>query len=156
MIKMKTSSNSDIQIRSLTLDDLPAIKDIEKKIMFSRDQSYIDETFTNYIVNGPKEANLGAEVDGGLVGFLIGRTEYWEAGWIDSSKTGWIIAIGVMPELQGSGIGKLLGLQIIDYFKKNDVKKLKAIVGWDQADLIAFFKSIEFNISTEILVQRSI
>lgn len=156
MINMKTISNSEVHIRSLTLDDLPAIKKIEKKIMFSRDQKYIDETFPNYIENGPKEANLGAEIDGKLVGFLLGRTEFWETGWIDSSKTGWIIAVGVMPEHQGSGIGKLLGLRILEFFKKNNVKKLKAIVGWDQADLIAYFKSLEFNICSEILVQREI
>jgi GNAT superfamily N-acetyltransferase len=136
------------------MEDLPAIKEIEKKIIFSRDQDHIDISVPQYIEEGPKEATLGAEVDGKLVGFLIGRTAHWEYG--SSSKTGWVVAMGVLPELQGSGIGKMLGNKIIEYFKKVNAQVLKVIVDWDQSDLIAYFKGLGFVLNSEMILQMDL
>ncbi|MFW9997859.1 MAG: GNAT family N-acetyltransferase [Candidatus Odinarchaeota archaeon] len=148
------SSNPDIKIRTLTLDDLPAIKEIEKKILFSRNQEYIDVSVPEYLKKGSEKEKLGAEIDGKLVGFIIGKTRYWEAGWIDDPKSGWIVALGVLPEYQGHGIGKLLGEKLIEYFKEEKVKSLKAIVDWDQPDLINYFKSLGFSKNTKIVLQK--
>lgn len=133
------------------MEDIPAIKEIEKKIIFSRDQDYIDVAVSQNIEEGPKEATLGAELDGKLVGFLIGRTAYWEYGSV--SKTGWVVAVGVLPELQGTGIGKMLGDRVIKYFKKENARTLKALVDWDQADLITYFKALGFVKNTEMILQ---
>jgi len=143
----------DIKIRNLTIDDLPAIKAIEKAIMFSRDQDYIDAAIRDYFKDdeGLKEAALGAEVDGKLAGFIIGRTTYWEYG--KSTKTGWIIALGVSPDYQGSGIGKKLGNKLKDHFKKVGVKKFKAVVDWDESDLIAYLKGLGFDKGKELVLE---
>lgn len=148
------SKTPDVRIRSLILDDLPKIKRIEKKILFSRDQAHIEISYPDYIKEGSEEATLGAEIDGELVGFLIGRTSYWEYG--NSLKTGWIVAMGILPGYQGIGIGKILGNQIITYFKKEEVRRIKAIVDWDQSDLIAYFKALGFLKSTEFVLHKDL
>ncbi|MHA1448001.1 MAG: GNAT family N-acetyltransferase [Candidatus Hodarchaeales archaeon] len=144
----------NVKIRSLSLDDLPKIKQIEKKILFSKDQEHIEISVPDYIKEGPEEATLGAEIDGELIGFLIGRTSYWEYG--NSFKTGWIVAMGILPSFQGHGIGKILGNRIINYFKKEKVRRIKAIVDWDQSDLIAYFKTLGFSKSTEFVLHKDL
>ncbi|MHA2298845.1 MAG: GNAT family N-acetyltransferase [Candidatus Hodarchaeales archaeon] len=151
-----TTTTHDVKIRVLTVEDLPAIKEIEKKIMFSRNQEHIDISVPEYMEKGSPEAKLGAEVDGKLVGFIIGKTRYWEAGWTDDPKTGWIVALGVSPEFQGKGIGKKLGVKLIEHFKLEKVSSVRCIADYLDADLISYFKALGFHKSTKIILTSNL
>ena len=41
---------------------------------------------------------------------------------------GWIIALGVNPDAQGKGVGKLLGQRVLDQFHRLGVSRVQTIV----------------------------
>ena len=87
--------------------------------------------------------NLGAGIDGKLVGFMFGEIRRWEFGRGDMS--GWILILGVDPEYQGMGAGRKLGSMLLDHFRKKNVTKIRTLVEWHDGELISFFKSLGFN-----------
>jgi L-amino acid N-acyltransferase YncA len=56
----------------------------------------------------------------------------------------------------GIGIGKTLGEALIKIFKKEGIKEIYTSVKWDSGDLIAFFKSIGFDKSSFINLERGL
>ena len=96
---------------------------------------------------------LVAEINGKVVGFMLGEIKTYGFGVANS---GWIEVIGVHPRHMGSGIGKKLGNELVKTFKKKKVKHIFTSVRWDSGDLVAFFKSIGFDRSDLINLERKI
>ena len=54
----------------------------------------------------------------------------------------------------GQGIGKKLGRKLLGDFKRRGIKQVFTAVPWDSSDLLAFFKSLGFERSEFINLQR--
>jgi ribosomal protein S18 acetylase RimI-like enzyme len=67
--------------------------------------------------------SLVAELDGKVVGFILGYVSGWEFGVPDT--VGWIDTIGVNPAYQRRGIGKTLIKEFINNLKRTGRKKRK-------------------------------
>ena len=106
----------------------------------------------NYIKTSG-DTSLVAEVDGEVAGFMLGEIKTYGFGVANS---GWIEVIGVHPRHMGSGIGKKLGKELIKTFKKKKVKHIFTSVRWDSGDLLAFFKSIGFDRSELINLEKKL
>ena len=102
---------------------------------------------------------LVAEVDGKVIGFILGYVSGWEFGIPDS--VGWIDTLGVDPVYQRQGIGRLLFNSLIDIFKNSGREKMpetkeatkqkiegvnvvNTLVSWDRMDLLQFYHSMGF------------
>lgn len=68
---------------------------------------YLKETAVYHLQRDDPLLNLGAEIDGKLVGFVFAEIRLWEFG--RGEKTGLIKVLGIDPEYQGRGIGRKLG-----------------------------------------------
>ncbi|MFQ6104794.1 MAG: HTH domain-containing protein [Candidatus Glassbacteria bacterium] len=94
--------STTIDIRMLTIDDLEAILDIAERIkqvgnmVDSERMEFLKETATFHLERGDPLMNLGAELDGKLVGFVLAETGLWEFG--SGERTGWIKVLGVDPD----------------------------------------------------------
>jgi ribosomal protein S18 acetylase RimI-like enzyme len=130
----------DIKIRQLELRDKDAIFEIQEAITKHKAEKDWEQLVEGYI-NNSGETCLVAEVDGTVVGFMLGDIKAYGFG---VPRSGWIEVIGVQPRHMGSGIGKLLGNELIKIFKAKSVKHIFTSVRWDSGDLLAFFKSIGF------------
>jgi ribosomal protein S18 acetylase RimI-like enzyme len=62
--------------------------------------------------------------------------------------------IGVDPDHQNKGIGKLLINEFIDHLKRLGVQKINTLVDWNDASLIHFFSSNQFSPSKSINLER--
>jgi N-acetylglutamate synthase-like GNAT family acetyltransferase len=94
---------------------------------------------------------LVAEAEGKVVGFVIGGIKDWEFG---VEKSGWLEIIGIHPKYMGQGIGRMLGKRLLEHFKNKNIKNIYTVARWDSGDLLAFFKSIGFNRSDFINLER--
>lgn len=94
-----------------------------------------------------------AEEDGEVLGFIIGCIKEWGFG---VERSGWIEMIEVDPERMGKGVGKALGEALFSVFKEEGIKEVYTSVKWDSGDLISFFKSIGFDKSGFINLQKVI
>ncbi|HDZ25710.1 MAG TPA: GNAT family N-acetyltransferase [Candidatus Aminicenantes bacterium] len=147
-------------IRLLSMDDLDDILQIEEKIEKEQDlgkserMAYFEETATYHLQHGEPLLNLGAEIDGKLVGFIFAEIRLWEFG--RGEKTGWIQVLGIDPEYQGRGIGRKLGETLLGHFKRKNVKKVRTLVDWYEGNLISYFRSLGFDILNMIPLEKEL
>jgi ribosomal protein S18 acetylase RimI-like enzyme len=143
---------AEIKIRPLELRDKKAIFGIQEAITKYRADKDWEQLVEGYIKNSG-ETSLVAELDGKVVGFMLGDIKVYGFG---VGRSGWIEVIGVHPRYMGGGVGKKLGNELIKIFKTKKVKHIFTSVRWDSGDLLAFFKSIGFDRSDFINLEKKI
>jgi ribosomal protein S18 acetylase RimI-like enzyme len=158
--KLWNDISTTATVRLLSLEDLDAILQIEvkiekeKEIEDSERMEYLKETAAYHLEHGDPLLNLGAEMDGKLVGYVFAEIHLWEFG--RGEKTGWIKVLGVDPEYQRSGIGQKLGETLLNHFKRKGVKKVRTLVDWYEGQLISYFRSLGFDILNMIPLEREL
>ncbi len=156
--KLWREASAEAKVRPLTREDIPVILRIEERIEqelgLDEDErlEYLEETAHYDIEQGDPQASLGAEVDGELVGFVIGEIRTWEFG--HGERVGWIRALGVDPEYQGRGIGSRLGEELLGNFRMRGIKRVRTMVDWYAGELISYFKSFGFEILNMIPLEK--
>jgi GNAT superfamily N-acetyltransferase len=147
-------------IRMLEIADLDDILKIEEKIEREIDiekserMELLKKTAIYHLQQDEPLLNLGASVDGKLVGFMFAEVRHWEFG--RGEKTGWIKVLGVDPEYQGRGIGRKLGETLLDHFRRLNITKVRTLVDWYEGDLISYFRSLGFDILNMISLEKEL
>lgn len=158
--KLWTDVSAAITTRFLGMDDLDEILRIQQRIVGEQQSdnseklASLKDTTVYHLQHGDPLLNLGAEIDGKLVGFLIGEIRRWEFG--RPEMIGWILILGVNPEYQGMGVGRKLGSMLLDHFKKKNVRKIQTLVEWHDGELISYFKSLGFGLLQMLALQKEI
>ena len=158
--KLWKDRSAAIVTRLLDTEDLEEIIRIADKIEREDNSekaermAYLKETAIYQLQHGDPLLNLGAEIDGKMVGFIFGEIKIWEFG--RGEKTGWIKVLGVDREYQGMGVGQKLGEMLLSHFKKKNVKKVRTLVDWYEGDLISYFKSLGFNMLSMVPLEKEI
>ena len=158
--KLWKDTSATTTVRLLTLDDLEEILQIEQRIEGDRHSDsherleYLKETAVYHLEHGDPLMNLGAEVEGRLVGFVLAEMRLWEFG--RSERTGWIKVLGIDPAFQGRGVGRRLGATLLNHFKRKNVTRVRTLVDWFEGDLISYFKSLGFNILNMIPLEKEL
>jgi N-acetylglutamate synthase-like GNAT family acetyltransferase len=140
----------DINIRPLTEKDFKDVAKIQEAILKRSVSGRLENRMREYIKKDPNSC-LVAEVEGSVVGFVIGDVKDWGFG---VEKSGWLEIIGIHPKYMGQGIGKKLGKKLLEHFKSKGIKNVYTVARWDSGDLLAFFKSIGFDRSDFINLER--
>jgi len=142
-----------LKIRGLTLKDLPAIVEIDRKV-FGKSRPEYWKRKIEVSEFRPPLASLVAEVEGKVIGFVLGDVSGWEFGVPDN--TGMIETIGIDPAYQRRGIARRLAEELIKSFKLNGVQKINTLVEWDDWDLLQFFHSLGFKKGNRVNLELDI
>ena len=145
---------SEVRIRPLEERDIARSVEIESAILGSKRSATLRGSLTAYLAKGDRNACLAAEMDGTLVGFLIGEVRTWDFG--EDQEVGWIKIVGIDPAHQGKGIGKALGEALLKYFQEREIRTVRTAVDWDAADMIAYFRSLGFERSGHIGLEKEL
>ena len=137
-------------IRHMTEQDFESVAQIQGAITKTKISHDLENILRNYRQKDA-EACLVSEDEGNVVGFVIGDIKDWGFGL---EKSGWLEILGVHPKYMGQGIGKALGRQLMDHFKAKNIRSVYTAVRWDSGDLLAFFKSIGFDRSDLINLEK--
>jgi len=143
---------SEVRIRPLEERDIARSVEIESAILGSKRSATLRGSLTAYLAKGDRNACLAAETDGTLVGFLIGEVRTWDFG--EDQEVGWIKIVGIDPAHQGKGIGKALGEALLKYFQEREIRTVRTAVDWDAADMIAYFRTLGFERSGHIGLEK--
>jgi GNAT superfamily N-acetyltransferase/biotin operon repressor len=158
--KLWKDLSASLTIKLLGTEDLEEILSIADKIERvdnaekAERMASLKETAVYQLEQGDPSLNLGAEVDGKLIGFIFGEIKIWEFG--RGETTGWIKVLGVDREYQGMGVGHKLGETLLNHFQKKNVKKVRTLVDWYEGDLISYFKSLGFNMLSMLPLEKEI
>jgi len=158
--KLWTDVSATITIRFLGMDDLDDILRIEEKIIREQNSGNserlvsLKDTTIHHLQNGDPLLNLGAEIDGKLVGFIISEVRRWEFG--RGGMTGWILILGVDHDYQGLGVGHKLSSTLLDHFRKKNISKIRTMVEWHEGELISYFRSLGFKMLGMLPLEKEI
>jgi len=145
-----------INIRFLRADDFDAIVKIDNKVLGLYRPEYYKLKFEKLVQSKDYvPTSLVAETENGtVVGFIMGELYIGEFGISQEKAT--LDTIGVDPDYQRRGIGKLLINEYLAHLKKLGVEKVNTLVDWDDAKLIHFFSANKFSPSKVINLERTL
>lgn len=131
-----------VVVRSMQADDLEAVVAIDAAAAGRRRPRYFELMLQRAVKLAGLQISLVAEVDGSVVGFLIGSQYYGEYGVTEPSAS--LDAIGVHPRYRGRHVGRALMRQLRLNLGALHIATLRTEVAWDDFELAAFFKSEGF------------
>jgi N-acetylglutamate synthase-like GNAT family acetyltransferase len=141
---------STVSVRKMRKDDIASAGKIRKSITKRKAPRNWEKEIDVRLEDKENQcfvATSGRKV----VGFIIGETKTLDFG-VD--KSGWLVEVAIDPDHMGSGIGKKLGKAMLNGFKKIGIKEVYTAARWDSTDLLSFFKSIGFERSEFINLER--
>ena len=147
-------------LRPLRESDISSIVTIDERISGRAKPLYWRSKLSRFLLQSPvspeaEECLLArvAELDGEVVGFVIGEIRHWEFG---QPFCGWITALGTDPEHQRLGIGRRLLAELLEYYREKDLREIRTIVEWSDGDLLKFFHSMGFARGPFVELQKPI
>ena len=140
-------------IRILRTDDAAAISRIFAAI--TKTEIKLDyKRFVEDQISTDGAPSFVAEIDGEVVGFMV--CEIISSGFGLLEKSAWIVMFGIDPAFMGQGIGKKLAHEIFTICREQGIKKIYSSVRWDSVDLLSFFKTLGFDRSNFINLERTL
>jgi len=130
-----------LKIRPLRVEDLEAIVAIDGKIFGEKRRDYWEKKLRT-MGDKASEVSLVAEVQGEVLGFILGDISGWEFGVPDT--IGWIDTIGVDPAHQKKGLATALAQELFQRLKAIGVRTIYTLVSWNDWDLLQFFHAMGF------------
>lgn len=140
-----------IQIRKIDIRDADDIGRIEEAITQSASRVDFRQIIEEQVRRNDA-ASFVAEIDGEVVGYMISYMMY---GGFGLEKSAWIAVLGVAPKYMGQGIGKRLAEEIFQVYEERGIKNIFTSVRWDSVDLLSFFKTLGFDRSNFINLQKN-
>lgn len=139
--KREMNSLENLKIRTLNREDLDAIVEIDEKVLGEKRRNYWERKL-ELMNNKSSKISLVAEVEGRVVGFILGDISGWEFGVPET--IGWIDTIGIDPASQKKGLATALAHELIQNLKTLGVKTIYTLVNWNDWDLLQFFHAMGF------------
>ena len=138
---MSEISSSSPVIRTIAPEDLDRVVEIDIKVLGKPRPEYW-EMKLELVEKRSQISSLIAELDGKVIGFIIGGASRWEYGVPEN--IGWIDTIGVDPDYQRKGIAKILFTEMTNNLKKAGVDTIITFVKRRDPILLSFFNSLGF------------
>ena len=135
------NSLENVKIRTLKREDVDAIVEIDEKVLGEYRRDYWERKL-ELMNNKFSQISLVAEIEGKVVGFILGDVSGWEFGVPET--IGWIETIGVDPGYQKKGLATSLAHELVNNLKATGVKTIYTLVSWNDWDLLQFFHAMGF------------
>ncbi len=154
IMPMTKELSSQLTFRPLTEDDIDTIVRIDEQILRRKRSTLFHDQLREQIQKHGEESFGALNDDGALIGYLIAETVVYIYGEDDLSA--WIILLGVDPAHQDKGVGTALVKKAINYFGEKGIKTIRTICAWNWGDLVEFFSSVGFDLSTYLTLELNI
>lgn len=129
------------RVRGLTELDIDAVTRIDERIT-GRYRPEVWEQRVVYYIRRDPDAPKVAEVDGKVVGFMLGEVRGGEFGL--EEPTGWLEFFGVDPDARGAGIGRRLTEALLAHFRERGAHVTRTMVADQDKEIAAFLDAMGF------------
>ena len=147
-MEKEESFQTGLTIRPLATTDLDAIIEIDRKVVGKTREEYWKNKIELVRTHNPQSC-LVAEIDGIVIGVILGEVSGWEFGLPDT--VGWISTIGVDPAYQHQGVASRLTEDFVKRLKSAGIDVLYTLVNWSDWDLLKFFRALGFTRGGEMI-----
>jgi ribosomal protein S18 acetylase RimI-like enzyme len=129
-----------VMLRILTMKDVDAVSEIDYRLLGKKRKEYWETRLERSAISGVP--SLAAEVNGKVIGFILGTASGWEYGIPEN--VAWIDTIGVIRDYQDKGVAGLLFKEMTSMLKKVGVDTVYTFVDWRDRSLLRFFDKMGF------------
>ena len=130
-----------VRIRPVTELDIESICRIDEAITGRYRPEAWEDRVVYYIRRDPDSSQV-AEVDGSVVGFMLGEVRGGEFGL--EEPTGWVEFFGVDPKAREKGVGRALIDALFDGFKRKGAHVARTMVRTEDREIDAFIRRMGF------------
>lgn len=141
------AKTSNLVVQTMEPDDIPQVIEIDH--MYGSQRAITDQGQINFVLGGDLGLSYVAELNGKVVGFLMGRT--LERSY-DPHVGAWIEVLGVLPDQKRQGIGRHLlegcrqkGIQevhAVASMRDTEVKPFREAYGFRPGELVHLHKTL--------------
>lgn len=130
-------------VREVREEDIDAIVRLDAIHSGEPKPDYWRQRLAPFISKNGRRLQLGyvAEAQGRVIGYILAEARAWEFG---SPLCGWILAIGVDPEVGRKGVGLSLCREVCRSFKERGIHIVRTMVRKDDLQLLSFFRASGF------------
>ena len=132
---------SGIRVRPLDELDIGAIVKIDERITGIYRPDVWERRVGYYLRRDPDSSQV-AELDGKVVGFMLGDVREGEFGIEEPS--GWIERFGIDPDHRGQDLGRRMFAAIRAHFESRGAKSVRTLVDTTDAGVAGFLKAVGF------------
>lgn len=147
------SSPSAPTVRALRAADLDGIVRIDARITGRPRPGYLQAKLDRALREG-MQMSLGADVDGHLVGFLMGSVYRGEFGQTEPTAT--IDTVGVHPDFWRHGVGRALWSQFATNLRGLSITRIQTQVDWKDWTLLRFLERVGFAPAPRLCLERAL
>ena len=130
-----------VRVRPLDELDIGSIVRIDERITGTYRPEFWEQRVGYYLRRDP-DASRVAEVNGKVVGFMLGDVRAGEFGLEEPS--GWIERFGIDPEHRRRDLGKQMFEAILGHFRGAGVATVRTLVDGRDAGVAGFLKALGF------------
>lgn len=131
-----------ITVRGLRPQDLEAVIGLDARSIGRRREEYFKLKLQQNLLETGIKVSLAAERDGMFCGFLLARVSYGEFGVPEPVAL--LETLAVHPGYRRAGVGSAMFEQLCLNLRGLGVDRLQTVVGWDDGELMAFFRGRGF------------
>ena len=129
----------NLTVREMEPDDIPQVMEIDRMSGGRRAITYQDQI--NSFLGGELGLSYVAELDGRVVGFLMGRMlERRYAPYVGA----WVEILGVEPDLKRRGVGRRLLEEFLEGCRKKGVQDVHAVASIRDTEVKPFLEAYGF------------
>ena len=147
------SVQEKVSIRTLRAEDADEIRVIYGLITNKEVNSGFNRMVVERAHEAGHEAHFVAELDGKVVGFMISYILPFGFG---AEECAYIATMGVHPKVMGQGIGAGMIKEVFKFYRSKKVVRVYASIRWDSTDLLSFCKTVGFERSEYINLQKEL
>jgi len=132
---------SKTRVRPLDELDIGSIVRIDERITGRYRPDFWEQRVMYYLRRDPDSSRV-AEVDGTVVGFMLGDVRAGEFGIEDPS--GWIERFGIDPDHRGKDLGAQMFAGVVDHFRACGATTVRTLVHAQDDGVGGFLKAMGF------------
>jgi ribosomal protein S18 acetylase RimI-like enzyme len=139
-VPARQAKPGEVTVRAVRRQDLDAVIAIDATVTGLEKRAYWQGVYRRYGIaaRGERRWFMVAEIEGKVVGFLIGEVRDWEFG---SPPCGWVFAVDVDPQVRQAGIASRLLAALSASLKRAGVRKLRTLLARENVLILSFFRS---------------
>lgn len=142
----------DARVRTLTRGDLDRIVVMDAQHTGRRRQAWFEGRLGQALDDSDVRVSLGAEVDGTLVGAVLGQVQYGEYGVAEPVAV--LDTILVDRAFSHQGVGTALVEHLARNLRALNIERIRTEVAWDQQHLLAFLAHHGFAPAQRLVLER--